>query len=59
MIHLYCLAVQAGFLQRRGRVLDFRTKGPRFDPRPGHEFFLSVRDKWRPTEITHLRIRTS
>ena len=27
---------------RRGRVLDYRSKGPRFDPRPGHgDFFKS------------------
>ena len=32
--------------------------GPRFDPRPGHGNFLRVRDKWRPTEITHMCIRT-
>ena len=36
-------------IHRRGRVLDCRSKGPRFDPQPGHENFLRVRDKWRPT----------
>ena len=31
IIHLYCRA-----------VLDLRSKGPRFDPRPGHgDFFKS------------------
>ena len=25
-------------------MLDCRSKGPRFDPRPGHENFLRVRD---------------
>ena len=39
-------------------MLDYRSKGRRFDPRPGHGDFLRVRDKWRPTEITHTCIRT-
>ena len=34
------------------RVLDCRSKGPRFDPRPGHGDFLRVRD----TKITHARV---
>ena len=27
-------------LKRRGRVLHFRSKGPLFNPQPGHEEFL-------------------
>ena len=30
--------------KRRGRVLDYRWKGPRFVPWPGHGDFLEVRD---------------
>ena len=44
IIQLYCLAVQTDFLKRRGRVLDFRSKGPRFDPRPEHGVFLRMLD---------------
>ena len=44
IIHLYCLAVQAGFYSD---VLDFRSKCPRFDPRPGHGDFSRVRDNDR------------
>ena len=32
-------------LCRRGRVLDFRSKGLGFDPRPELEDFLKVRDR--------------
>ena len=39
-------------------MLDYRSKGPRLDPQAGHGDFLRVRDKWRPTEITHMCIRT-
>ena len=42
MIHFYCLALQASFCS--GRVLDFRSKGPQFDPLLGHEDFLRVCD---------------
>ena len=39
--------VQASFYrdvveEGRGRVLDYKSNGPRFDPRPGHgDFFKS------------------
>ena len=52
----YKLGVQAGFYSDVvDRVLDLRSKGHRFDPRPGHGDFLRVRDEWRPTE-THMVI---
>ena len=35
-------------LKPRGRVLDFRLKGPKFNPWPGHGVFLRVCDKWHP-----------
>ena len=43
IIHLYCLAVQAGFYNDVLRVHDFRSKGPGFNPRPGHGDFLRIR----------------
>ena len=39
MVHLYCPVVQAGFYSDV-IVLDFRSKGARFDPRPGHVAFF-------------------
>ena len=49
MIHLYCLAVQAGFYS------DLVECSPQDHKVPGSilgrdmEIFLRVRDKWRPT----------
>ena len=40
-------------LQRRGRVVDIRWKGPRFSPHPGHGDFLRVRDRCVRTLINH------
>ena len=37
-------------------MLDYGLKGPRFDPPPGHENFLRVRDKW-PGHENFLRVR--
>ena len=34
------LSKQFNAFKGRGRVLDCRLKGPRFDPRPGHEIFF-------------------
>ena len=41
-MHLYCLAVLAGFHSYGGTVFDFRSKGPWFDPRPEHRDFIRV-----------------
>ena len=49
MIHLYCLAVQAGFYSGVVRVLDLRSEGPQFYPRPGHRDFSKSPCKMVPT----------
>ena len=35
-----------------------RSKGPSSIPGRGMDIVLRVRDKWRPTEITHMGIKT-
>ena len=47
MIHLHCLEVQDGFYSDLV-VLDFRSKGPQFDPRLGHGNFLRVHEVYNP-----------
>ena len=44
MIHLYCLTVQADLYSNVVRVLDFRSKGLRLDPKPRHGDFKRVHD---------------
>ena len=41
-----------------GRVLDFRSNGPRFDPRPRHGYFLRVRDLHKVKRKAMIRINT-
>ena len=39
IIHLYCLAVQAGFYSDSGRVRDYRSTCPPFNARLEHGVF--------------------
>ena len=54
MIHLYCLAVQAGFYRDVVECSLQDRRVSRFDPRPGHENFLRVRDI---TIITYCKLK--
>ena len=52
IIHLYCLAVQAGFYSDVVECSSIDRKVLSSILGLGMDIFLRVRDKWRPAEIT-------